>query len=84
MKKTSEMGVVLRGQRNQCAGCGELFNSTHAFEKHRTGEMSARRCLTSKEMVEKGMVKKPSGFWVGSEWEPDVAFFDNKNEAQEC
>lgn len=59
-------GVVLRGDRNCCTGCGELFNSTHAFELHRTGEHAGnqRRCLTPTQMQERGMVKNATGWWI--------------------
>ncbi len=57
----------LRGDRNQCAGCGELFNSTHAFDKHRTGDFGTdRRCLTPEQMLAKGMVLGADEFWRGS------------------
>ena len=58
--------VPLRGDRNQCPGCGELFNSTYAFDLHRTGTHSppARRCLSVEEMLAKGMAKRADGFWV--------------------
>jgi hypothetical protein len=65
--KAIQMGVVLRGDRNQCTGCDELFNSTHAFEKHRVGEHGiSRRCLTIEEMKEKKMFCGQDGFWRGS------------------
>jgi hypothetical protein len=66
--KALQMGVTLRGDRNQCAGCGELFNSTHAFEKHRVGdhEGGQRRCLTPAEMEDKGMFIGADRFWRGS------------------
>lgn len=58
---------ILRGDRNQCAGCGAFFNSTHAFDKHRVGEHGIdRRCLTADEMHGKGMVLRDDGFWRGS------------------
>lgn len=58
---------ILRGDRNQCAGCSQCFNSTHAFEKHRTGEIGVnRRCLSTDEMQAKGMVLRDDGFWRGS------------------
>jgi hypothetical protein len=59
----------LRGDRNQCPGCGQLFNSTIAFDKHRTGlhAGNARRCLSVDEMLAKGMVLREDGFWRGSE-----------------
>lgn len=69
------MAFVLRGDRNQCAGCGEYFNSTAAFEKHRTGAfgsamgdgtyvMHTRRCRTVAEMGEAGMAKNRDGWWI--------------------
>lgn len=57
----------LSGDRNQCRGCGEFFNSTFAFDKHRTGDFGKdRRCLTVDEMEAKGMSKNAAGFWVSS------------------
>ncbi len=63
-------GVSLSGDRNQCAECGELFNSVYSFEKHRTGTIGvyqgidARRCMDLSEMRILGMVKNAAGFWV--------------------
>jgi hypothetical protein len=60
--------LTLRGDRNQCPTCRLHFNSTHAFEKHRTGSYGIdRRCLTVPEMGAKGMVLNRDGFWVGSQ-----------------
>lgn len=62
----------LRGDRNQCAGCGEYFNSSHAFDKHRTGIHGVdRRCLTPEEMTAAGMHFGDDGFWRGSKM-PDA------------
>lgn len=59
--------MKLRGDRNRCTGCGLYFNSTAAFDKHRVGPYSKdRRCLTTTEMLEKGMAQNTQGFWVGS------------------
>lgn len=59
---------VLKGNRNQCSGCNEYFNSTGAFEKHRTGHHGVdRRCMTADEMKAAGMILRPDGFWIGSE-----------------
>jgi hypothetical protein len=56
---------TLTGQRNQCAGCGEYFNSNYAFDKHRTGKHGVdRRCRTKEEMLDKGMSVNYWGFWV--------------------
>lgn len=57
---------VLRGDRCRCVNCGEYFNSTHAFVKHRTGpfgRMPGRRCLSAEEMEGKGMSKR-AHFWI--------------------
>lgn len=57
--------LTLRGDRNQCPTCGLYLNSTHAFEKHRTGTYGVdRRCLTVPEMEAKGMVINKDGFWM--------------------
>src|SRR5260370_3832476 len=60
--------VRLSGDRNECPGCGQLFNSSAAFDKHRTGTFTpaARRCVTNPEMIAKGMARNASGFWVGT------------------
>jgi hypothetical protein len=49
-----------------------LFNSTYAFECHRTGEHAggARRCLSPEEMVAKGMEKNAGGWWISSARNP--------------
>lgn len=70
---------ILRGDRNQCPTCGELFNSTYAFDKHRTGPWgiedpdrkgfylpAKRRCMTIDEMKNIGMVVASSGFWISA------------------
>jgi hypothetical protein len=57
----------LTGDRNQCPGCDEYFNSTAAFDKHRVGQHGVdRRCLNADQMLAKGMAKNSAGFWVGS------------------
>jgi len=67
-------GIPLHGDHNECPGCGLLFNSTHAFDKHRVGPHGARRCLTPEEMMAKGMVQR--GIWWISErnrsWQPST------------
>jgi hypothetical protein len=59
--------MKLTGDRNQCQGCKEYFNSTHAFDKHRAGEHGINRhCLDTAEMLAKGMFMGQDGFWRGS------------------
>lgn len=57
---------ILRGDHCQCGACGEYFNSTHAFDKHRRGEYRNRRCLTTDEMVAAKMSKNADGWWISS------------------
>lgn len=53
------------GERNQCPGCGELFNGNAAFDKHRHGDFGIdRRCMTSHEMRAKKMDINAAGYWV--------------------
>ncbi|QBE66829.1 hypothetical protein [Pseudoduganella lutea] len=62
----------LNGDRNQCPGCGEYFNSSFAFDKHRTGDFGTnRRCLTVPEMESKKMAKNTAGFWVSEKMPQD-------------
>jgi len=57
----------LRGDRNQCQGCKEYFNSTGAFEKHRTGQYGVdRRCRTPEEMIGRGFSLNAAGYWIAS------------------
>jgi hypothetical protein len=60
--------MKLTGSRCQCAACGEYFNSTGMFDRHRTGAYSDfgahRRCLTASEMLAKGYLKNAAGFWI--------------------
>jgi len=60
--------VKLSGDRNRCSpltgGCGEYFNSTTAFDKHRSqGKGKDRACSTVDEMTAKGMAKNAAGYW---------------------
>jgi len=56
----------LSGQRCLCRTCGKKFNSTAAFDKHRSGSISERRCLTSREMRERRMSLNARGYWITS------------------
>lgn len=51
--------------RCKCPSCGKFFNSTGAFDKHRTGAHGKdRRCMTADEMIAKGMDTNADGYWV--------------------
>lgn len=65
--------MKLTGSRCRCRACGEYFNSTKAFDRHRKdrqvlgdsglGEM-VRVCRTPAELVFRGWSKNAGGFWV--------------------
>jgi hypothetical protein len=56
---------LLKGDKNQCQGCKEFFNSIKAFDMHRTGKHGVdRRCMTVEEMINKGMSLNASDFWI--------------------
>ena len=53
----------LKGQQNQCRGCGKYFARNSAFSKHRVGSFGKdRRCMTDEEMESK-FRKCEDGFW---------------------
>lgn len=64
--------MKLTGDRNQCPSCSEFFNSSRAFDKHRTGGATQRRCLSVPEMQAKGMLKNNDMFWVTKLRSPDA------------
>lgn len=70
----------LTGQRNQCQGCKEYFNSNTAFDKHRTGKHcnQTRRCMTPEEMMAKGMLKNAAGFWI-----TEARIFEGEDDAND-
>jgi len=57
--------MKLSGDRNECPTCGLYFNSSVAFDRHRTGDFGKdRRCMTLDEMKARGMAVNASGYWV--------------------
>ena len=50
----------------QCSTCKEYFNSTFAFEHHRTGRVGRpeRRCLPVMEMQIAGWTQNGKGHWL--------------------
>lgn len=55
----------LRRDRNQCPTCLEHFNSSKAFDQHRTGLFNdARNCLTVVEMQTMDFGKTKDDFWL--------------------
>ena len=50
----------------RCQTCGLYFNSTHAFDRHRTGRIGKedRRCLSGEELQGLGWSKNATGHWI--------------------
>jgi hypothetical protein len=57
---------ALRGDHCRCSACNVEFNSTAAFDKHRIGTHTGRRCRTISEMRAAGMVLSSTGWWITS------------------
>lgn len=67
--------------RCKCPGCGEFFNSTGAFDKHRTGAHGKdRRCMSDEEMRMKGMDINADGYWVTALMPAGIAYSDMPEE----
>lgn len=65
--------MLLTGNRNQCQGCKQYFNSNYAFDMHRRGEYGVdRRCLTPDELFAKGMAINDAGFWTSRPYNPNI------------
>ena len=52
---------ALRGDHCRCSACHLEFNSTAAFDKHRIGKHSGKRCRTIPEMRRAGMILSSTG-----------------------
>ncbi|MDP9329836.1 MAG: hypothetical protein M3P11_04240 [Actinomycetota bacterium] len=57
------IALPARSSRCGCTGCGFVFASEDAFDRHRVGryEPDERRCLTPEEWPARGLHTKPSG-----------------------
>jgi len=48
-----------------CTACGDYFNSTAAFDKHRAGQHGvSRKCMTHEERRSIKMDTNAQGYWV--------------------
>ena len=49
----------------KCTGCYRTFTTVNAFDKHRTGNYTRfnRRCMSTIEMLERGLEQKATGKW---------------------
>jgi hypothetical protein len=49
----------------QCPACAMFFNSTYAFDMHRTGRVGRdRRCRTADELVSLGWSRNKTGHFI--------------------
>lgn len=56
--------------KSTCCGCGLVFSSVRAFERHRAGSYklversaNARHCLDTYGMLRAGLLQNDSGVW---------------------
>ena len=65
------------GQRNECCACGEYFAKNSTFTNHRIGSFKhdTRRCMTVKEMLDKGFSKSQTDFWLSPVREENKGYF---------
>ena len=54
----------LVGDHCMCTACGNYFNSTAAFDKHRWGDYDDRHCYTEEQMFDRGMALSGTGWWL--------------------
>jgi predicted nucleic acid-binding Zn ribbon protein len=54
----------LAGDHCQCTACGNYFNSTAAFDKHRWGDYEDRHCKSEEQMFAAGMALSGTGWWL--------------------
>jgi hypothetical protein len=72
MSNPSSSRPLLAGQRCQCTGCGQQFNRTTTFARHRVASFGTlrdpggRRCLSTEEMQDRGWRLNGAGFWLGA------------------
>ena len=63
----------LTGVKCKCSGCGNYFNSTSAFDKHRIGRIGKvnvpRHCLSIEQMISAGMAQNKAGYWSSKAWD---------------
>ena len=75
---------ILKGDKNQCTVCNELFNSNKPFEMHRIGKHGVnRRCMTKEEMLAAGMSVNDRGFWIGSKMPDNLRRHYERDDAKE-
>ena len=51
---------------SRCSACKKVFSSVFAFDKHRVGKSADRRCLSTDEIVEKGMCLNGKERWISA------------------
>src|SRR5271167_3571109 len=70
LRQRTHRNMKLTSDKCQCTVCKRYFNSTRAFDKHRTGPFShnvlSRECRTDEQMIAKGMSHNAKGLWITS------------------
>lgn len=78
--------MCLTVSRCQCTACGEYFNSTSTFDRHRLGDYAKpgqlkgnRRCLFVSDLLAKGWGRNAAGFWIERAREASTARGGGRN-----
>jgi predicted nucleic acid-binding Zn ribbon protein len=70
---------LLKGDHCQCTACGDYFNSTAAFDKHRWGDWDNRHCKTQEQMFAAGMALSGTGWWLTAKRDDSSLPFERRN-----
>jgi len=63
----------MRHTRSECGACGAVFAGVRVFDAHRVGPYipGGRHCLTSSEMLAKGMIQDKRRWWYSDPGQSD-------------
>lgn len=64
----SDAKLPIGSNRCQCGACRLYFSSVASFDMHRIES----RCLTTGEMLAKGMSVNDKGYWVTQAWSEQI------------
>jgi hypothetical protein len=77
---------LLTGNRCHCRSCGEFFNSTSGFDRHRYGPYgwNTRKCRPVQWMIEQGWQLSGRAFWkqAGTRPEPCGEVQNSRDQGQ--
>jgi len=60
----SDPMLPMRSNYCKCAVCGVYFNAPSIFTLHRVGATGDRRCLSPRDMSDRGWSLNARGYWI--------------------